>query len=159
MWRYFIGLIGLLLTLNGSADEFSYIGVMETESKENYTLEFGARGNVNPYTFITGSYVWLNHHEELYRGLNTSINVSLGSAVKVYVGAGMFLGKYRPCDEQESHAEEECTDNYVLATYPEAGLQLSLAQMRLGWYGRYYQVLDHRDSHYPMMGMYFGWAL
>ncbi|GAW95395.1 MULTISPECIES: hypothetical protein [Colwellia] len=105
------------------------------------TSYFSADGHFYPEGNTTTTEFESN---ELYLGFSGFAFVHLDQLINPYLGLGFFIGKTQHCTSHEEEFEN-CTDDPVLAVYPEFGIELNIESIQITPYIRRYY--DTSDSH------------
>ena len=116
------------------------------------TSYFSADGHFYPEgTTTTTEY----ERNELYLGFSGFAFVHLDQLINPYLGVGFFIGKTQNCTSHEEEFEG-CTNDPVLAVYPEFGIEFNIQSVQITPYiRRYFDTSDSRKSG-NVYGINFG---
>ena len=154
--RLIIGIYVLLFSTSSWAESVIYAGLLKEDLNQSVVAEIGGKNYFSNYLFYSGSLMLFGHEDNIYEGINFSVNASLGADVKPYMGLGFFLGEYEQCEFDEGTRRERCESDYTGGLYPELGIQFSVYRFRAAIYSRYYKTFDAGNNEYNMIGLLIG---
>lgn len=151
------------LYANATAEKGTYyMGYLHEDINQSGVFELGVRVPTSQFTEFNVAAMWFAHDQNLYEGINAGFHLTTGTPVlKGYMGAGLFSGQNKMCDKQYNDASNrydytDCDSDLTIGVYPEVGVEMSLFNLKLATYARYYRTANSGENEYLMYGAYLG---
>ncbi len=156
--KYLLSIFAFLISNPSLAQDIHYIGGLIEEKSSNTIAEAGLISETKNNAFTQMSLMLFRHKGNNYKGVNFSINRSIGHNLKAYSGAGIFWGNHENCEFLREKQAETCDAGYTAGVYPEVGFIITIRKMSIGAYGRYYITFESGENEYNMYGLRIGYA-
>jgi hypothetical protein len=152
----------IALTLNCSADPYEGVSVglfnepagdrAGTEISVTFLSEhFGGKLNGVLYATKNKGY----EDTELYGGFSALAFVHFDQVINPYLGIGLFAGESFNCSTIEVE-QNRCSEEAILAIYPELGIEVTIMQVTISPYIRRYFDTKSSSNSDNVYGINFG---
>ena len=121
---------------------------------------------IQPHPYISASLAAVLYENDNYNdntgvfgGYSASLFLSPDWLVQPYIGVGLFSGDREVCRGYNDRRYDECSEHYIFAVYPEAGIRVRILSTEIGLFTRRYFDSDDRYPYVDMVGVNIGYRL